>query len=220
MDSQALGRIDTVKKALNWIVLAELLVVIAAGGILLFRKLHAGGSGHSGEPVVTGDKWKHLAGGTLDELHSPAILIEKSQRWLVVFDGEKPVKAYRAALGFGRGDKQREGDGCTPEGRFHVCVKNPKAKFTLSLGISYPNIEDAERGLKDGLITQDQHDRIVRAVRAGRQPPWKTPLGGEIMIHGSGSGRDWTRGCIALDDADIRELYRRIPVGTAVTILR
>ena len=49
-------------------------------------------------------------------------------------------------------------------------------------------------------------------------PPWDTPLGGEIFIHGGGSGSDWTWGCVALDDDDVRELYRAVRVGTPVTI--
>ena len=38
------------------------------------------------------------------------------------------------------------------------------------------------------------------------------------MIHGCGAGRDWTLGCVALDDEDIRELYPAIPLGTEVEI--
>jgi lipoprotein-anchoring transpeptidase ErfK/SrfK len=50
-------------------------------------------------------------------------------------------------------------------------------------------------------------------------PPWDTRLGGEIFIHGHGASRDWTRGCIALDNEDMRELYGLVDVGTPVTIL-
>ncbi|MHC4714586.1 MAG: L,D-transpeptidase family protein, partial [Planctomycetota bacterium] len=33
-----------------------------------------------------------------------------------------------------------------------------------------------------------------------------------------GSKRDWTAGCIALDDAAVQELYTWAPVGTIVEI--
>lgn len=155
----------------------------------------------------------------LPRLRRPQVVVEKSAHRLTVYDGARPVRSYRAAVGSGKGDKVREGDRCTPEGEFIICVKNPKSRFTQALGLSYPNIEDARRGLRDGLITRRQHDAIVLAVRQGRRPPWKTPLGGEIMIHGGGAGRNWTDGCIALEDADILELYRALPVGTPVTIL-
>jgi len=154
----------------------------------------------------------------LPGLIDPRIVIHKADHRLFVHDGDKLVKTYRAAFGPGAGDKVREGDGCTPEGEFYVCLKNPRSRFTLSLGLSYPNIEDARRGLNGGLIDRRQHDAIVRAIRTRGKPPWKTPLGGEIMIHGCGSGSDWTAGCVALDDDDMTELYHALPVGTPVTI--
>lgn len=155
----------------------------------------------------------------LPPLAQARILVEKADHRLTVFDGNRPVKTYRCAVGAGRGDKTREGDRCTPEGQFRVCVKNPASNYTRALGLDYPNAEDARRGLRDGLITRARHDAIVEAVSQGRRPPWNTPLGGEIMIHGAGQGRDWTRGCIALDDADILELYPAIGLHTPVTIL-
>ncbi len=146
------------------------------------------------------------------------VIVEKSARRLTVYDGDKVVKTCRASFGTGKGDKVREGDGRTPEGDFYVCYKNDRSRFTLSLGLSYPNVEDAQRGLRDGLIDQARHDAIAEAIRQRRRPPWNTPLGGEIMIHGCGSDRDWTVGCISLDDDDIKELFAALPMGTPVTI--
>ncbi len=65
------------------------------------------------------------------------------------------LRTYKAGLGFSPvADKKQEGDGATPEGEFYVFVKNNRSAYYLSLGISYPNVEDAERGLRDGLINQ------------------------------------------------------------------
>ncbi len=155
----------------------------------------------------------------LPTLVKPSVLIEKSKLRLTVFDGNgKIVKRYRAAVGANSSDKVREGDKRTPEGSFYVCVKNPNSKYVLSLGLSYPDISDAERGYRDGLISKSQYDKIVYAIRKGRQPPWNTPLGGEIMIHGKRNGGRNTEGCIALQDNSIRELYPKIPIGTKVVI--
>ena len=115
-------------------------------------------------------------------------------------------------------DKIRAGDRRTPEGEFYICSKNSHSQFYLSLGISYPNREHAERGLRDGLITRAQYHQIVLALKRGSVPPQYTRLGGEIFIHGNGSTRDWTWGCVALDDKDIRELFDAVPIGTPVTI--
>jgi murein L,D-transpeptidase YafK len=149
----------------------------------------------------------------------PYVLVEKSTRRLTLYDGQTVVKVYRVCTGLVVGDKQREGDKMTPVGLFYICYKNPQSKYTLSLGLSYPNIEDADRGQAAGLITQQQHDAICQAINAGTQPPWDTPLGGEIMIHGAGAGRPGSAGCVGMDDDDIRELYPLLPIGTAVEIL-
>lgn len=157
--------------------------------------------------------------GTLTMLHNPRIVVSKSERRLYLSDGDTIVRSYRIGLGLVPiGHKEREGDGRTPEGAYYICVKNPESRFNLSLGISYPNVEDAGAGLDAGLITKDQYEAIADAITAEGTPPWDTPLGGEIFLHGHGASRDWTAGCVALDDNAIEELYRLVDVGTPVTI--
>ena len=132
------------------------------------------------------------------------ILIDKSDRMLTVFQNGKPLRSYDVALGFAPdGDKQIEGDGKTPEGIFKIDRRNDKSAFHLSLGINYPLPEDVER-----------------ASQTGMSP------GGDIFIHGQPNGwqsagkieRDWTAGCIALSDEEIRELWAVTPMGTEVEI--
>src|SRR5205823_14674797 len=104
------------------------------------------------------------------------------------------------------------------EGDFYIFTKNDQSAFYLSLGISYPNEAHATRGLHDGLITKTQYDTIMNALKAKQAPPQNTRLGGDIYIHGNGSGSDWTWGCVALENEDIRELFSAVGVGTPVTI--
>jgi murein L,D-transpeptidase YafK len=152
-------------------------------------------------------------------LVEPRIVVSKGARRLELYSEGRVVRTYRVALGQSPSDdKERQGDYRTPEGEFYVCVKNAASKFYLSLGLSYPNREDAGRGLRDRLISRAEHDRIVRALERGLRPPWDTALGGEIFIHGGGSASDWTWGCVALDDADIKELFDAVPKGTRVVI--
>lgn len=153
------------------------------------------------------------------KMENPRILIKKKARTLELFDNDKLVKTYKIALGSEPvGDKEVEGDGKTPEGDFYIFTKNPKSQFYLSLGVSYPNIEDAERGLKENLISKAEHDSIIEAIKAKKTPLQKTKLGGEIYLHGHGNLADWTLGCVALKNSDIKELFDNIPVGTPVTI--
>ena len=152
-------------------------------------------------------------------LVNPRIVVVKSKRQLMLYAGAQLLRTYRIGLGFNPvGDKQREGDGATPEGTFYVFTRNDQSKFYLSLGISYPSVEDAERGRRDGLISHEQYEQIVLANRQQTAPPQDTPLGGQIYIHGHGARDDWTWGCVALDDRDVKELFDAVPVGTMVVI--
>ena len=149
----------------------------------------------------------------------PKIVVKKGERKLLLFSEDKLVRTYRIGLGLSPvGDKVRSGDHRTPEGDFYIFTKNDKSAFYLSLGISYPNVAHAERGLRDGLITRAQYDAIVRANKTKKTPPQNTHLGGTIYIHGNGAGSDWTWGCVALEDEDVRELFNAVTVGTPVTI--
>jgi murein L,D-transpeptidase YafK len=158
------------------------------------------------------------------------ILVKKSERKLYLYrienGGEKLAKTYNIALGNNPvGHKKRQGDGATPEGEYYITHKNPKSNFYLSLGVSYPNIKDADVGLKSGLITQTQHSAITGAINAKVKPPQNTRLGGDIFIHGGGTGkllglvRDWTLGCVALENEDIKELFELLPVKTPIKIV-
>jgi murein L,D-transpeptidase YafK len=155
----------------------------------------------------------------LPVLTNPTIVVKKKERKLYVYESDKIVKTYNIGLGFApEGDKEKQGDGKTPEGEFYIFTKNPKSSYYLSLGVSYPSIEDAKRGLEQKIITKKEHDSIIQAIKNKKTPPQKTKLGGEIYIHGNGSATDWTWGCVALDDSQMKELFDAIPVGTNVRI--
>ena len=157
----------------------------------------------------------------LTGLKDPSIVIRKSARTLEVYDGERLVQTIPMVLGSAPDlDKETEGDGRTPEGEFYVFTKNPKSRFHLSLGISYPAPEDAERGFAGGMISKEERELILSAAEHRKMPLQKTRLGGEIYIHGGGTANDWTDGCIALENAEMTELFEAIPVGARVTIVK
>lgn len=155
----------------------------------------------------------------LPELKEPRLVVKKKDRKLIVYDGEKRIRTYKIALGFTPvGDKEVEGDGKTPEGNFYIFTKNAESKFYLSLGVSYPSTDDAVRGLKEGIISKEEHDAIVEAIKEKKMPPQNTKLGGEIYIHGGGRLVDWTAGCMALPNEEMQILFDAIPIGTPVEI--
>lgn len=152
-------------------------------------------------------------------LKSPKIVIKKAKKKLFLYSEEKLLRTYPIKLGFNPvGNKIRQGDKCTPEGSYYICMKNPRSKYHLSLGLSYPSIEDADRGLEQKLITKSDHNRITERISKKSIPPWDTPLGGEIFIHGGGETWDWTYGCVAMCNKDIEELFKVIALGTQVVI--
>ena len=116
------------------------------------------------------------------------------------------LKRYRVALGFApERHKERKGDGRTPEGTCTIDARNPHRSFHLSLGVSYPYVDD-------------------RAHAAGLG----VPPGGDICTHGLPNGwrkfatphphRDWTTGCIAVTDVEIRELWSLVSTDAKVVI--
>jgi murein L,D-transpeptidase YafK len=130
----------------------------------------------------------------------------KGARRLHLKRAGETIRSYRIALGFApRGHKQREGDGRTPEGAYTIDGRNPRSAFHLSLRVSYP--DDADRAC---------------AAAAGVAP------GGDIFIHGLPNGgrklflrhprRDWTVGCVAVTDAEIREIWSLVPTGARIVI--
>ncbi|MEI6827203.1 MAG: L,D-transpeptidase family protein [Desulfuromonadales bacterium] len=134
------------------------------------------------------------------------ILIEKKERRLTLISHGKSLKTYKIALGGNpTGPKEMQGDNKTPEGTYVIDSRNRDSRYHLSLHISYPNEKDKKR-----------------AKQRGVSP------GGDIMIHGikNGfswvgdlhSGVDWTKGCIAVTDEEIEEIYKLAPNGTIVEI--
>ena len=157
------------------------------------------------------------------------IVVDKSDHTLGITAGGKIMKTYHVESGEGgQGDKKISGDHKTPEGSFYITEKSVLSPSDNYLGsrwmeLSYPNIEDADRGLKAGIISQKTHDSIVSAIKRGVMPPQNTALGSGVGIHGgsiASFGSDWTWGCVGLSNKDVEDFYSYIKVGTKVTISR
>jgi len=165
-------------------------------------------------------KGKGVTPGSMINVKSPRVVILKAARTLHLFDGERLVRTYPLDLGrrpIGR--KQRKDDGRTPIGSFEVATKNFDSPYHRFIGINYPGTIAADWGLDHGLISEGQHQSILRALAHGLQPDGSTGLGGGIGIHGRRKGRDWTGGCAALSDEHIEELYTVLRIGDPIEIL-
>lgn len=129
------------------------------------------------------------------------VRVHKSARTMELMHFDTVLRSFQIQLGRNPvGHKQREGDRRTPEGEYVIDRRNPRSAFHLSLGISYPNEEDAARAEENG---------------------WRP--GGDIFIHGRGPNHrgargDWTDGCIAVTDREIELIYAMVRDGTPITI--
>ena len=138
------------------------------------------------------------------EARADKVVVEKAARRLTLLRGRVAIAVYDIALGFApTGDKREEGDGRTPEGLYRVDRRNDRSAYHLSLGLDYPT--PAQR---------------AAAVAEGRDP------GGDIFIHGQPNATpefmslpgDWTAGCIAVSNSEIREIWAHVALGTPVEI--
>jgi hypothetical protein len=159
-------------------------------------------------------------------LQGTAVVVWKGARAAAVYRGgvlagtEAGPACWRVALAPGapEGAKQRQGDLRTPEGWYRTWDR-PWSRFSHALTISYPGPADAERGLRDGLVTAAQAEAIRAAAAADRPPPMDTALGGLILLHGGGSAADWTLGCVAFEDADLVALRSLLPAELRSDVL-
>ncbi|PWE33605.1 hypothetical protein DDZ14_05310 [Maritimibacter sp. 55A14] len=142
---------------------------------------------------------------TYDGPEVTRISVHKSSRRMYLWHEDQVIRHFEFDLGFApEGHKEFEGDGKTPEGRYFIDRRNPNSSFHLSLGISYPNVQD-----------------VVYARKSGKSP------GGDIFIHGRPNaeallgprtGPDWTAGCISVTNDEMEDIYAMVRLGTVIDI--
>ena len=134
------------------------------------------------------------------------VIIEKAARKLYLLQDGEVFRSFDIALGIMPvGDKQREGDFKTPEGKYRLDLRNPDSDYFLSIRVSYPDNED-----------------LADARELGVNP------GGSIMIHGQPNEpthsetyyrtQDWTNGCIAVSNSDMIDIWLMTDENTPIEI--
>ena len=160
------------------------------------------------DTVARWQRWKNETIESSRREGRAAIVVVKDAHLMTVYVRGEAVKTYTVELGFNWiADKREEGDGATPEGRYRVVTRmdHLSSDYYRALLIDFPNAEDRAQ--------------FSRARRSGDLPA-SARVGGLIEIHGSGGrGNDWTNGCVALTNPEMDDLFRRVDVGTPVTIV-
>ena len=153
---------------------------------------------------IARQKQEALSGPTLAK--ADQIVVYKSKRMMYLMRQGHILEKFRVALGKNPvGHKMESGDNRTPEGNYTIDMKNKDSSYFLSLRISYPDGGDAD---------------VANTLQI--------PPGDWIMIHGlpndrsatdmNHPDRDWTNGCIAVDNYQMADIWRRVDVGTPITI--
>lgn len=153
--------------------------------------------------------------------------INTQERKLMIMNQYKPIKTYTGAR-FGRGGigkKAKKGDKITPVGLYRIGWENTRSQFGHFYGLTYPSIEDANRGLINKKIKKETYLSIIKAHQNNQIPPQNTQLGGSVGIHGLGKKSpeihdlvNWTFGCIALTNEQINDAAHYIKLGMKVII--
>ncbi len=152
-----------------------------------------------------------LTGGAVQPRAEPLVkadqvIVIKHERKLYLRRQGETLKWFWVALGrYPVGQKTEIGDGRTPEGLYRVEGRDGDSDFYRALWLSYPNRADRERA---GQLGVDPGGGImIHAVPEGYGPTGP----GERMF-------DWTDGCIAVTNADMDEIWARVPDGIPVEI--
>ena len=146
---------------------------------------------------------------------------------LEVKQGEQVLATFDdIAIGqWGAGFKRRRGDDITPLGTYKIGWINEKSHYYRFYGFNYPSIDNARRALAQKLINEEVFQDIKYAHKHDQVPSQRTPMGGQLGIHGLGradkrihSMVNWTHGCIALTNEQIDRLDQWLKIGTLVKV--
>lgn len=156
-------------------------------------------------------QWKQMVHDTItwSRTHrTSAIVVNKADRALTLYNNGQQVLSYSVKLGFnGIREKRYQGDGATPEGRYRVVAKRGQGQtqFYRALLLDYPNKDDRRR------FHQERKDGQIPATRN---------IGGQIEIHGiENELMAQTLGCVMLENQQMASLFNRVKKGTPVTIV-
>jgi murein L,D-transpeptidase YafK len=151
----------------------------------------------------------------LFEQSEVAVIVTKHARRLELYHRGALVQSFPIVLGARpTGAKRFEGDMRTPEGLYRISSKRAHDRWRYFIGLDYPS--DSDRSAYDADLSAGKIPTI-----GGKMPG----LGGNLGIHGNdrpndqASGRDWTKGCVAMRNEDVAVLYRFVDVGTPVMVL-
>ncbi len=147
------------------------------------------------------------------DLNQIDITVIKSHSRVYIYHKNKFLTAYKCVFGQNpKGQKLQEGDKKTPEGDFFITGITPHKEWSMFMKLDYPNSVSIAN---------------FESAKATGKIPSFARIGGNVGIHGVWAGGDdvidakhnWTDGCIALKNKDLKEFSQLIKEGTKIKIL-
>ncbi len=118
------------------------------------------------------------------------IIVDKSHHRMDVYSNEILLKSYTISVGRGEwGWKNKDWDNVTPIGDYIIDSKFTNSSFHKALTISFGNQIEIH-GARNHLGFIGKFHRWI----------------------------DWTKGCIAVTNREVDELYASVPIGTRISI--
>ncbi len=202
--------------------------LIFSGGIILFLL------GCIGYGIILNSRSKTLkeemTSKNIINLKNVHILVDRSNYKLFLYSDSILIKSYNAVFGSNEEAKMKAGDKATPIGEYKICEIDTNHIYEKFLKLNYPNLKDAEEGLRRSYITQEEYEKIRYEYFYVGCIYGNTALGGNIGIQGIGKLNfifknlpfvyNWTDGSIAVSNESINEIYSVIKIGTKVVITK
>ena len=135
------------------------------------------------------------------------VVVEKESRKLHLIKDGQAFRSFDIALGIAPdGDKEKEGDFKTPEGKYWLDMRNPDSDyFPVHSASPIPTPKIGAR------------PRTGRRARRTDHDP--RPAEHAELFRGFYKKSDWTNGCIAVSNSDMIDIWLMTPDNVPIEIL-
>ena len=166
----------------------------------------------AGVAIPTGTVGGTYGGGCEQQMSgitADKIVVDKSDRTMTLYRTGVEMASMQVSLGANdyQGNKVQQGDKRTPIGSYTILNKRCHPIKYMAMTISYPNAADRARAAKAGVNPGSD-------ITIHGQPNWNADGHGDSYT----LSKDWTDGCIALSNSDMRKLWSKVRVGTKIII--
>jgi murein L,D-transpeptidase YafK len=143
-----------------------------------------------------------------EEMGIDHIIVHKKERMMYLYKDQELIQEIPISLGKNPlGHKVKQGDCRTPEGEYFIRKKICSPKYYRSLSISYPRPIDSQKAKEKGVKAGG--DITIHA-----QPKWNDNGKSDDYT----LSKDWTKGCMAVSNSIMKELWYVVAEGIPITI--